>query len=426
MNTLPIQSIDGKKINCTVTLPGSKSITNRAFILAALANGKTVLNNALFSEDTVYMSKALKQIGIPISQDEKNKSFIIEGGRIPHGDYELFVGNAGTAMRFLTSYFCLGEGTFTLDGDPRMRERPIEDLLKALSELGARVSSLNKNGCPPVIIQGQGLKGGSCSISGKNSSQYISSILMAGPCSETGVILSTKDGVSSRPYIEMTLNMMERFGVKVERKDYSEFRLKKGQYLPQKEYLIEPDASSASYFLVAAAILGGKVTLEGLGKNSIQGDSAFIHVLEKMGCEIEAEENRMTLRSDGKLKGLDIDMNAIPDLVPSLAVAALFADSPTRIRNVANLRIKESDRIKALVVEMSKLGGDVKEYDDGLEIFPKVSYNNALISTYNDHRIAMSFSIAGLKISGLTIENPQCVSKSFPDFYEYLQKCFYE
>lgn len=353
MNTLPIKPFAKKDASCTVALPGSKSITNRAFIMAALAEGKTVLKNALFSEDTVYMSKALRQIGISITMDEANKSITIEGGRIPHGDFDLFVGNAGTAMRFLTSYFTLGEGTFNLDGDVRMRERPIGDLLKALSELGARASSQNKNGCPPVLIQGQGLKGGNCSISGKNSSQYISSILMAAPYSENGVVLSTKDGVSSKPYIEMTLNMMERFGVQVKQEDFSEFKVAKACYQPQKEYLIEPDASSASYFLVAAAILGGKVVIEGLGKDSIQGDSAFIGVLEKMGCKVLAEPNKMTLTSDGKLTGLDIDMNSIPDLVPSLAIAALFADSPTRIRNVANLRIKESDRIKVLVTEMA-------------------------------------------------------------------------
>ncbi len=415
---------NGSRIDINLRLPGSKSLTNRALILSSLAGGKTCLENMLVSEDTVYMYKALNQLGMKIRLDESAKICEIEGGKKPAGNYDLYTGNAGTAMRFLTSYLALGHGFFTIDGDNRMRERPIEDLLKALRQLGCDVSSKSGNGCPPVIIRAEGILGGECNISGKNSSQYISSLLMAAPYSRDGIKVKTSGDISSKPYIDMTIGIMSKFGVEVKRDSYKEFIVHKSEYQSQTVFEIEPDASSASYFLAAVAILSGRITIEGLGKNSFQGDIRFAEILKTMGCIVYREDDYTVLESNGKISGVNFDMNECPDLVPALAVIALFAETPTYIRNVANLRIKESDRINALCIELKKLGAEIKEYEDGLEIFPKKVYNNALINTYNDHRIAMAFSIAGLKIPGVEISNPACVSKSFPDFFTYLNKYF--
>ncbi|OHD53532.1 MAG: 3-phosphoshikimate 1-carboxyvinyltransferase [Spirochaetes bacterium GWF1_51_8] len=411
----------------SVSLPGSKSITNRALILAALATGETKLTNFLLSDDTSFMLQALQEMGYSIDLNETHRECTIYG-KGPFRSYDrtnnFFIGNAGTAMRFLTSFLCLGEGMFRLDGDSRMRQRPIADLIEALNSLGCNVRSEQDNGNPPVLIKAKGLPGGKCRIAGKNSSQYISSILMAAPYSREGITLTTNDA-ASKPYIDMTLGMMSQYGVKSSREDYHHFTIIPGAYSPKKKYLIEPDASAASYFLASTAILGGDVEIAGLSRDSIQGDTGFASVLEKMGCKIKWNENSMRLSSDRRLHGLDIDMNSIPDMVLTLAVVALFADSPTRIRNVANLRIKESDRIKALVNELKKLGARVNEWDDGLEILPNIlpgeKYRGASIHTYNDHRVAMSFAVAGLRIEGVAIENPGCVSKTFPEFFDVFE-----
>ncbi len=412
------------RIKAELSLPGSKSITNRALLLSALADGKTKLFNFLFSDDTDFMFKALRQTGMSITADDINKTCEIEGGKLPEGSFSLFVGNAGTAMRFLSSYYTLGKGEFLLDGDERMRQRPIQDLLNALSQLGCNIQSVKDSGCPPVRIISDGMPGGECMVVGKNSSQYISSILMSAPYSRNGVRIKPSGEVASRPYLDMTIKMMEQFGLKISRNSYKEFSVPAGAYKSPGEYYIEPDASSASYFLAAAAILGGEITIKGLGRNSLQGDALFVKYLEQMGCSVELNDDLIKLISDGKLKGIDADMNSLPDMAPTLAVTALFAEGPTRIRNVANLRIKESDRISALAAELKKLGAEVKESAAGLDIFPKNNYNHALIETYNDHRIAMAFSIAGLKIEGVEISNPSCVSKTFPDFYEYFGSVF--
>jgi 3-phosphoshikimate 1-carboxyvinyltransferase len=406
-----------------VRLPGSKSISNRALLLAALSEGKTELTNLLFSDDTRYMAGALRDLGLRVEADESRAVCTVHGtGRPPKGGAKLYVGNAGTAMRFLASYLCLGEGEFLLDGDQRMRQRPIADLVEALSALGCDVCDVDRNGCPPLAIRAKGIRGGECVVTGKNSSQYISSLLLAAPCSERGVTVRTGGEVSSKPYIDMTLRMMEQFGARVERDGYRKFKVNPTGYRSPGRFGVEPDASSASYFLAAAAIAGGRVRIEGLGENSLQGDTAFAGVLGKMGASVTMDENFVELRSDGHLRGIDIDMNAIPDMVLTLAAAALFAEGETRITNVANLRIKESDRITALCTELRKLGAEVEELSDGLVILPAKSYRGASIATYNDHRIAMAFAVAGLFIEGIVIENPGCVSKTFPDFFDYLER----
>lgn len=419
--TIDIPVFSGKRVRADFLLPGSKSITNRAMILSALSPGDTVLENFSTSDDSKFLAEAFRQLGMDVSLDGKKHRCRIRGGVLPSGEKELKVGNAGTAMRFLLSWLALGNGNFLLDGDERMRERPIGDLIGALNQLGCDVKSEMDNGCPPVRIRAKGMPGGECSISGKNSSQYVSSLLMAAPASEKGVSVRVTGELASEPYVGMTVGMMGEFGVRV-RREGNAFFIPKTPYSGPGKYRIEPDASSASYFFAAAAILGGRVRIRGIGKRAIQGDARFPEILEKMGCRARYGKNWTEVVSDGRLKGIDIDMNEIPDLVPTLAVTALFAEGPTRIRNVANLRIKESDRINALSQELKKMGAGVKEWDDGLEIVPNPPYNKALIFTYNDHRIAMAFSVAGLRVSGIGIGNPGCVSKSFPEFYDFLGK----
>ncbi len=424
MDILKIEPFKGSKVDFEVSLPGSKSITNRALIISALTNSSTTLENVLFSDDTSYMLDALMKMGLGINVFKKENIVEVKKGRIPEGEFNFFVGNAGTTMRFLTSYLSLGNGNFLLDGDERMRERPIIDLVNALKDLGVDVKCKFDNGCPPVEINAKGIKGGKTTIKGKNSSQYISSILMAAPYSLNPVEIYVEDELASKPYVDMTISIMKHFGAKVENYNYSKFIVNNGEYISPSRYYIEPDASTASYFLASAAILSGKVVIKGLGKNSIQGDVYFANILEKMGCKVHFSEDFIELSSSGELGGIEIDMNKVPDLVPTLAIVALFAKTPTKIYNVYNLRIKESDRIKALKNEIIKIGGKVREFEDGLEIYPVEDYKGDVISTYNDHRIAMAFSIAGLKIEGISIENPKCVSKSFPEFFDYLKKFF--
>lgn len=410
-------------VHLELRLPGSKSITNRVFILSALAHGETFVQNPLLSDDTVYMREALMKLGVSI-ETVGQEGFRIGGGKLPSGEEEFFVGNAGTAMRFLTSYLSLGKGSFVLTGNERMKERPIADLVSALNTLGASIGSAENNGCPPLKISAHGIEGGEAVIPGKNSSQYLSSILMAAPYFKKGCTLRVEGELASRPYLDMTLRMMRDFGITVQEEPSQVFHVPSGVYKSPEDYRIEPDASSASYFLGATAVLGGSVKLLGLTENSLQGDTAFAHVLEQMGCRVTYEKGGLRLESDGKLSGIDIDLNSMPDTVPTLAAVALFADGPTKIRNIGNLRIKECDRISALSHEIHKLGGKTKETIDSLEIFPEKGYNHAPIFTYNDHRIAMAFAVAGLKIEGLSLSGPGCVSKSFPGFFTLWESCF--
>lgn len=418
--TVPV--VSSLKPGQHLRLPGSKSITNRALILSALASGTTLLSNVLEADDPLYMYQALQDLGYHLEWDKQKADCRVLGGMLPHGEHQLYTGNAGTAMRFLSTLLCLGEGVFILDGDARMRERPAADLLSALHQLGCQAESINRNGCPPLSIRASGIEGGHCRLPGANSSQYLSALLLAGPYCRQDLHISIEGEMASQPYVDMTLQMMRQFGVEVERQGYREFRIRPAAYTSPGQYRIEPDASAASYFMAAAAILNGEVTLEGLGRDSLQGDTRFAEVLQEMGAQVTWESHSVHIQGQGRLRGLEMDMNAIPDMVLTLAVVALFAEGPTTIRNVPNLRIKETDRIHALCQELTKLGAGVDEFPDGLRIHPCAGYQPASISTYHDHRMAMSFTLAGLRISGVVIEDPGCVSKTFPGYFTTMEQ----
>jgi 3-phosphoshikimate 1-carboxyvinyltransferase len=420
-------------INASVCVPGSKSITNRALLIAALADGKTRLTNALFSDDSLYFAKALQSLGFEIRFAEEEHEMTVSGlgGRIPATRSSLFVGNAGTAARFLTAFLTLGTGEFILDGDPRMRERPIGDLIEALRSLGATLGPANpadwsmitdySQVCPPVKIIAAGLPGGKTQIAGDVSSQYLSALLMIAPYAKKPVEVSLSTGLNSKPYVEMTLSIMRDFGVEIQKDENRSFRIPIKHYQPRTIYEIESDASAASYFFAAPAICGGTVRVENIFLNSKQGDMAFLDVLRQMGCAISEKDRSITVTGPPELLGMDVDMRDIPDTAQTLAVLAPFASSPTRIRGIASARVKETDRIHATGTELARLGVRVEEHADGLTIHPCRHFVPATIQTYNDHRMAMAFSLAGLRVSGVTIENPDCVSKTFPNFFGVLE-----
>ena len=414
-----------ENVNATVTIPGSKSYTNRALITSLLANGESVMKNALLSEDTKVMISCLGELGIPVSVIEEENTIRITGceGKIPVDRASLFARNAGTVVRFMTAALTLGDGKYEIDGIERMRQRPIQQLIDALNQLGADVSSKEGTGCPPVLINASGLKGGTVKIPGNISSQYISAILLTAPYANSDVRIVVIDDLASKNYVDMTLDVMSRFGVTVERDSYRGFSVKSGQVYNGCEYMVEPDASGASYFLAAAAITGGKVRVDGLGEDSLQGDARFVDILGKMGCRIKKSHDWLEVEG-GELSGIDIDMNDTPDVVQTLAPVAAFAKGNTRIRNVKNLRYKETDRITAVVNELKKVGVEAREFEDGIEIIPSPPHS-ADISTYNDHRMAMSFALFGLRTKGIKIKNPECVEKTFPDYFERLEKLYH-
>jgi 3-phosphoshikimate 1-carboxyvinyltransferase len=401
--------------DAVVMIPGSKSYTHRALIVSALADGESLLINALQSEDTGLTIQGLEKFGIPIFQRSDGLHISGKGGKLESAEGSIYVGNSGTSMRFLTALSALRNGRTLLDGNKRMRGRPIEDLLNGLNALGVRAYSVEKNGCPPVMIESQDLKGGETKIKGEESSQFLSALLMIAPYALEDVHVEIIGHLSSKPYVDITINVMSAFGVEVERDEYHSFFVKAGQrYLPQK-YRIEGDASNASYFFSAAAITNGKVRVENFSPNSVQGDVGFLSILEKMGCEATQGESWAEVKGK-ELHGVEIDMNTMPDLVPTLAVTSTFARGKTLITNIGHLRLKESDRIESLVLELSKMGIRTREGKDWLEI-EGGNAHGAEIETYNDHRLAMSFAIAGLVIPGVKIKGEQCVDKSFPDFW---------
>lgn len=409
----------------SVTVPGSKSITNRALLIAALAEGESTLTGALFSDDTRYMASALNMLGIRVTGDDQAESFIVQGcgGQIPAAEAELFLGNSGTSMRFLAAAVALGQGTFRLDGVPRMRERPIAPLLDALQQLGVDATSEDGNGCPPVKVVANGIAGGTAILPGDQSSQYFTGLLMAAPYARNGITIKVDGDLVSKPYIEITADVMASFGVDAEIDDetWQTFSVAPGQSYQGHRYHIEPDASNASYFFAAAAVTGGEVSVEGLGTDSLQGDLDFVEVLEAMGAEVEMTEFETIVRgpAGGKLKGGDFDMTEISDTAQTLAAIAPFADSPVTIRGVAHNRIKETDRISAVATELRKLGQVVVEFEDGMTITPQ-PITPADIETYDDHRMAMSFGVTSLKSHGIRILNPECTAKTFPDYFERL------
>jgi 3-phosphoshikimate 1-carboxyvinyltransferase len=408
-------------LNATVRVPGSKSLANRALLIAALANGTTRITNALFSDDSKYFANALKTLGFDIHLDEVNHEMIVIGlgGKIPVKQAELFIGNAGTAARFLSAFLTLGHGEYILDGDARMRERPIGDLIYALNQLGAELEATNN--CPPVGIFASGLPGGKTIIAGNISSQFLSALLMVAPYAKSPIEIEVTIELNSKPYVDMTIAIMKDFGVEIERDGYEHFIIHPESYSSLATYQIESDASAASYFFATSAVCGGTVRVENISRNSKQGDIAFLNILQQMGCAIKEGENCIEVTNATELRGIDVDMRDIPDTAQTLAAIAPFASSPTRIRGIASARVKETDRVHATCMELARLGVRVEEHKDGMTISPCEKFSPATIQTYNDHRMAMAFSLIGLRIDGITIENPSCVSKTFPNFFEVLE-----
>lgn len=408
------------ELSASIRPPGSKSITNRAMICAALADGQSRLRGVLDSEDTQVMIGALRALGLDIEHDQHEATATITGGagKAPCGQSDLFVANSGTTIRFLTAMLASAGGRHRLDGVARMRERPIEDLLEAIRQLGGDARSENGDGCPPVQIDTTGLRGGTAQVRGNISSQFLSGLLLAAPNAQSDVELIVDGPLVSQPYIEITLQVMKAFGATIARRGYEQFSVPAPQAYRACDYEIEPDASAASYFWAAAAIAGGEVTVQGLTQRALQGDVAFCDCLRQMGCQVRYGEQSTTVQG-GPLRGVEVDMNAISDTVQTLAAVALFADGPTTIRGVAHIRHKETDRIGDLARELRKLGADVQEYDDGLTIRP-VELRSAEIETYHDHRMAMSLALVGLKVPGVVILNPACSEKTYPRFFEDL------
>ena len=408
-------------LDARVSVPGSKSITNRAMILAAMAQGRSVLDSVLLSDDTRYMSDALRVMGFVVEVDQDAHRITVggRGGVIPAHGGEIFVGGAGTVMRFIVAMVTLGEGRFRIDGNQRMRQRPIGPQLDAMQRLGASVYSERDNNCPPVIVDASRARfeGGETSIDARVSSQFVSAMLMPAPIWKAGLKLRVI-GDAARPFIDMTLRLMEAWGTN-NLVEGDQIVVPGAQWYRAQRFAVEPDASSASYFAAAAALIGGAVKIDGLTSNSVQGDLGFLGVLQRMGARVTWHPDYVEVVGTGQLAGVDVAMNAMPDMVPTLAAIAPFASSPTKIRNVAFIRHHESDRIRVLATELRRIGADVSETEDGLEIRPS-TMRPAPIETYDDHRIAMSFAVTGLKLAGTKIKNPGCVTKTFPDFFTRL------
>jgi len=426
MEIIPIHHpLDG-----TVRVPGSKSLTNRALLISALSSGKTRLINALFSDDSCYFAKALQTLGFDIELDEPTLEMTVTGldGKIPVKKADLFIGNSGTTARFLSAFLTLGHGEFIVDGEPRMRERPIGDLVSALAQLGANIE-VSSSDCPPVKIKASGLEGGKTSIAGNISSQFLSALLMVAPYARSPVEIEVISELNSKPYIDMTLAIMHDFGVEVKRNDHQYFSIPLATYhlpgtnlqSPISSYTIESDASAASYFFAAPAICGGTVRVENISRHSKQGDVAFLDVLAQMGCRIKERENDIEVTGSQSLIGVDVNMCDIPDTAQTLAVIAPFASTPTRIRGIASARVKETDRVHATCTELARLGVRVEEHSDGMTIYPCEKFTPSTIQTYNDHRMAMAFSLIGLRVPGVMIEDPSCVSKTFPNYFNVLE-----
>jgi 3-phosphoshikimate 1-carboxyvinyltransferase len=411
-----------RPLAATVNVPGSKSITNRALLLAAMAAGRSTIDGALISDDTRRMAAALSTLGFAVEADELARRITVVGGAgaIPSTAATLDAGGAGTAMRFLAGFLMLGRGRYRLDGNARMRERPIGALLDAMRTLGLDVTSELGNGRPPIIIDSSSVSftGGTAAIDASLSSQFVSALLMPAPLWRNGLTL-TASGATARPFIEMTLRMMRDWGASSTLAG-DIIVIPGGQRYHAQDFTVESDATAASYFAAAAALIGGTVTIPGLTRDSVQGDVGFLALLEQMGARVTWHPDAVAVTGTGRLNGIDVAMNPMPDVVPTLAALAPFAASPTRIRKVGFIRHHESDRIAAIAAELRRLGAVVHEFDDGLEITPS-PLHPAAIETYDDHRIAMAFAILGLKLPGLRIKNPGCVAKTYPEFFTDLK-----
>ncbi|HYX15980.1 MAG TPA: 3-phosphoshikimate 1-carboxyvinyltransferase [Nostoc sp.] len=417
MDTIAIPALN-RPVDATVEIPGSKSLTNRALLVAALAQGDSLLENALFSEDSEYFAKCVEQLGIPITLNPNLAQIQVagRGGDIPAKQADLFVGLAGTAARFISALVALGNGEYRLDGVPRMRERPMGDMLTVLQTGGATVNFEGNSGFMPYTVYSQGFTGGNFRLKANQTSQQLSALLMIAPYAQQDTNIQVEGTLVSQSYVKMTCRLMADFGVEVIQIGDNQFQIKAGQRYQARHYTVEPDASNASYFFAAAAVTGGRVRVKHLTKQSCQGDILWLNVLEQMGCQIKDSDDYTEVTGPKQLQGIDIDMNDISDLVQTLGAIAPFASSPITIRNVEHIRYKETDRIKAVVTELRRLGVQVEEFPDRLKIEPG-PVTPAAIETYHDHRMAMAFAVTGLKVPGIVIKDPGCTAKTFPDYF---------
>ena len=407
-------------IDATVRIPGSKSITHRSAIAASLATGESKIRGFLPCEDTLYTISVLRELGIQISMEGEDIKVIGSGGRfVPSSNRkEFYLGNSGTSMRLLVSTVSLAKGEFLLTGSPQMLSRPIEELVDALNRLGVEAFCLEQNGCPPVLIRARGIKGGKATISGEKSSQYVSSLLLSGPYAEKGIEIEVTGRLASGPYVDITIEVMREFGISVIREGYRYFRVPAVHGYRPCQFSVEGDLSGASYFWAAAAVTGGMVTTENIRPHSTkQGDIGFLEIIKEMGCQVRRETDRVIVYG-GALSGIEVDMGAMPDMVPTLSAIALFANGKTVIRNVSHLRHKESNRLRAIALEWNKLGGRVEELGDGLIIHGGRRLCGTTVESHYDHRLAMSLSVVGLKVPGIKIRDENCVNKSFPGFWK--------
>ncbi len=411
-----------KRINATIRVPGSKSYTQRALIAACLAAGKSEIKGALISEDTQLLIKALGSLGATIDQKGSDLAVQGTGGKLTCPSEAIFLGNNGTGLRLLTSTVCLGQGTFVLDGNSRMRQRPIQPLIDALTNLGGHAVCVEQNGCPPIQVRASGLLGGKTTLSGGLSSQYLSSLLLAAPYAKKDAEIFVQGLLPSRPYVQMTLDVMREFGVKVSVSEEKSFFIKAPQAYCGRQYIIEGDASSATYFMAAAAICGGTVRIANIKADTCQGDLRLLEILATMGCGVNTSGKGVQVT--GPLtnhEDLSFDLHDAPDMVPALAVICAFRKAKTTLKNIAHLRVKECDRIAALTSELRRMGVKADEKADEMTVQGPPT-KGAQIECYDDHRIAMSFAVAGLAVDGVFIKDPDCVKKSFPDFWQKLEE----
>ena len=406
-----------RPFDAVIELPGSKSYSNRALLVAALARGRSEITRALFSDDTRYMQRALDALGVRVRADETSRSFVVDGvdGRFPASEATLEIGNAGTAARFLTAAVALGRGTFVIDGSAAMRKRPIQPLLDGLRALGVDAESREATGCPPVVVRAKGIAGGRARVRGDVSSQYLSALLMAAPYAARDVELEIEGELVSAPYVTMTLSTMAEFGVRAERDGDRWFRVPSGQHYAARPYAVEPDASGASYFFAAAAVTGGRVVVPRLGRRSAQGDLGLLDVLARMGCDVTIDADAITVRGVTRLRAVDADFTRMGDVATTLMAIAPFADGPV----TAQTHYEESDRPVAAATELRRMGLTVDSSWDSVTIHPGPP-QPCEVQTYDDHRIAMSFAVTGLRAPGIRIAGPECVSKTFPEFFDVL------
>lgn len=415
----PVKNVQGE-----INLPGSKSISNRVLLLAALSEGTTRLDNLLVSDDVNRMMDALGEMGVNIRKEDQK--YVVDGNGGKFKSSEIYLENAGTAMRSLTAVLSAVEGEFTVRGNKRMSERPIKDLVNSLSTVGAQISYLDNDGYPPLHIKGKQLEGGEIYVDGSISSQFLTGVLMMAPLMKNKVDIYVKDRLVSKPYIDITIKLMKLFNVEVVNNNYESFHIESGQSYqsPKDAVLVEGDASSASYFMAAAAVGKGKVRINGIGTNSIQGDVAFLDVIEKVGGKVTKSDNWVEVQGD-QLQGIDVNLNHIPDAAMTLATMALFLNGRTTIRDIYNWRVKETDRLNAMATELRKTGAKVEEGQDYIIIDPPAKIQKATIDTYDDHRMAMCFSLLALSEDGVIINDPKCTSKTFPEFFDVFKTILY-